>query len=196
MGMGASPSNTFRNKKGQLSDPNVSSSSYGTSYATYTYLQKKLMRVESQLEGTLNALKVYVMSKKGVVPEEFAGLFALQPQGPPGTGKTTSILALAHELLGPNYKEVVLELNASDDRNIERLIQSICALVQFARLSDQEILGRLMVVVAAEKVNHGVKSPVDISMDITRLIQTLNMSTTAFRDGVKLTLEAELASTS
>ncbi|KAI5382221.1 Subunit of heteropentameric Replication factor C (RF-C), variant 2, partial [Lathyrus oleraceus] len=27
--------------------------------------------------------------------------------GPPGTGKTTSILALAHELLGPNYREAV-----------------------------------------------------------------------------------------
>ena len=37
-------------------------------------------------------------------------------QGPPGIGKTTSILALAHELLGPNYREGVLELNASDDR--------------------------------------------------------------------------------
>lgn len=32
-------------------------------------------------------------------------------------------------------------------------IQSRCALVRFARLSDQEILGRLMVVVEAEKVN-------------------------------------------
>ncbi|KAI5411350.1 Equilibrative nucleotide transporter 6 [Lathyrus oleraceus] len=135
--------------------------------------------------------------------------------GPPGTGKTTSILALAHELLGPNYREAVLELNASDDRGIDVVrnkikmfaqkkvtlppgrhkvvildeadsmtsgaqqalrrtmeiysnstrfalacntsskiiepIQSRCAIVRFSRLSDQEILGRLMVVVQAEK---------------------------------------------
>ena len=33
-------------------------------------------------------------------------------------------------------------------------IQSRCAIVRFSRLSDQEILGRLMVVVEAEKVRH------------------------------------------
>lgn len=33
-------------------------------------------------------------------------------------------------------------------------IQSRCALVRFSRLSDQEILGRLMVVVEAERVGN------------------------------------------
>eukprot|EP00850_Spirogloea_muscicola_P005867 SM000027S09648 [mRNA] locus=s27:484203:486714:+ [translate_table: standard] len=136
--------------------------------------------------------------------------------GPPGSGKTTSILALAHELLGASFKEAVLELNASDDRGIDVVrnkikmfaqkkvtlppgrhkiilldeadsmtagaqqalrrtmeiysnttrfalacnisskiiepIQSRCAIVRFMRLSEQEILDRLMKVVEAEKV--------------------------------------------
>lgn len=38
--------------------------------------------------------------------------------GPPGTGKTSTVLAIARKLNGPNYQSVTLELNASDDRTI------------------------------------------------------------------------------
>jgi replication factor C subunit 2/4 len=39
--------------------------------------------------------------------------------GPPGVGKTTTILCLARILLGENFREGVLELNASNDRGID-----------------------------------------------------------------------------
>lgn len=39
--------------------------------------------------------------------------------GPPGTGKTTSIVAMAKQLLGSRIKDALLELNASDDRGID-----------------------------------------------------------------------------
>uniref|UniRef100_A0A6U7XZ77 AAA+ ATPase domain-containing protein n=1 Tax=Eutreptiella gymnastica TaxID=73025 RepID=A0A6U7XZ77_9EUGL len=39
--------------------------------------------------------------------------------GPPGTGKTTTVLACARMLYGPNFHNYVMELNASDDRGID-----------------------------------------------------------------------------
>eukprot|EP00906_Rhabdomonas_costata_P036261 RCo050911 len=138
--------------------------------------------------------------------------------GPPGTGKTTSICCLARELLREQYKNAVLELNASDDRGLDVVrqkikmfaqkkvhlppgrhkivildeadsmmpqaqqalrrtmeiysnttrfalacnfsnkiiepIQSRCAILRFTRLSDQDVLERVMHVVEAEGVPH------------------------------------------
>ncbi|XP_010523033.1 PREDICTED: methionine adenosyltransferase 2 subunit beta [Tarenaya hassleriana] len=45
--------------------------------------------------------------------------------------------------------------------------------------------------VSATSVDRGVVSPADISMDVTKLIQTLQISPTSFREGVRLTLQSE-----
>ncbi|KAF5734833.1 replication factor C subunit 2 [Tripterygium wilfordii] len=188
----------------------ASSSSTNNSNFDIPWVEKYRPTKVADIVGNEDAVsRLQVVAHDGNMPH-------LILTGPPGTGKTTSILALAHELLGQNYKEAVLELNASDDRGIDVVrnkikmfaqtkvtlppgrhkivildeadsmtggaqqalrrtmeiyasstrfalacntsskiiepIQSRCAIVRFSRLSDQEILSRLLVVVEAEKV--------------------------------------------
>lgn len=51
--------------------------------------------------------------------------------GPPGTGKTTTILAVARALYGPElFRQRVLELNASDERGIKVIREKVKTFAQ------------------------------------------------------------------
>ena len=45
--------------------------------------------------------------------------------GPPGTGKTTAALCLAHDLYGDGFREHLMELNASDERGINVVRETV-----------------------------------------------------------------------
>ncbi|KAG2200919.1 hypothetical protein INT47_003154 [Mucor saturninus] len=99
--------------------PNVSESNSETSDFYAPWLEKYRPRVLDDIVGNEDIVsRLKVISRDGNVPN-------ILLVGMSGIGKTTSILCLAAELLGPSYKDAVLELNASDDRSIDTVRDNI-----------------------------------------------------------------------
>lgn len=83
--------------------------------ATYElpWVEKYRPQVLNDVLGNENVItRLRVVAANGNMPN-------LMLSGPPGSGKTTTVLALAREMLGSHFKNAVLELNASDDRGID-----------------------------------------------------------------------------
>lgn len=79
------------------------------------YRPKTLGEMVNQKE-IVNRLKSFVKSRN--IPH---CIFA----GPPGTGKTTAALCLARDLYGDVYREHIMELNASDERGIDVVRETV-----------------------------------------------------------------------
>jgi replication factor C small subunit len=79
------------------------------------YRPKTLDEMVNQKE-IVERLKSFVKAKN--VPH---CIFA----GPPGTGKTTAALCLARDLYGEGFREYIMELNASDERGIDVVRETV-----------------------------------------------------------------------
>lgn len=72
--------------------------------------------------------------------------------GEPGTGKTSTILFLAKEIYGDNYNDYVLELNASDDRGLSIINNTIIPFCKKNINTNDKLLHKLIILDEADSI--------------------------------------------
>jgi replication factor C small subunit len=90
------------------------------------YRPKTLASIVDQTE-IIERLKSFAKSRN--VPH---CIFA----GPPGTGKTTAALCLTRDLYGDSYREHIMELNASDERGIDVVRETVKTFARIKSIGD------------------------------------------------------------
>ncbi|RLF05272.1 MAG: replication factor C small subunit [Thermoprotei archaeon] len=84
--------------------------------------------------------------------------------GPPGTGKTTAALCLAHDLYGENWRDNILELNASDERGIDIIRSRIKEYARTVPLS--EIPFKLIILDEADNMTGDAQQALRRTMEL------------------------------
>lgn len=138
------------------------------------WVEKYRPQLVKDIVGNVEAVgRLQVIAEEGNLPNVILA-------GPPGTGKTTSVLCLAHQLLGPSYRDAVLELNASDDRGIDVVRNKI---KMFAQKKVTLPFGRHKIIILdeADSMTSGAQQALRRTMEIysntTRFALACNQST-------------------
>lgn len=99
--------------------------------------------------------------------------------GPPGVGKTTTILCLARILLGQNFREGVLELNASNERGIDVVRNKIKMFAQ-QKVTLPKGRHKIIILDEADSMTEGaqqaLRRTMEIYSDTTRFALACNTS--------------------
>ena len=117
----------------------------------FNYLKTSLPWVEKYRPKTTNEvlLHPYIKIKFDYIikTKEIPNLIIT---GEPGTGKTSSILCLARQLIDKKYySEYVLELNASDDRGLSTINNSI---IHFCKKKASEVNYKIVILDEADSI--------------------------------------------
>jgi replication factor C small subunit len=95
-----------------------------------------LMWVEKYRPSTLDSLvdQETIKHRLGLLLQKKEQLPHLLFAGPPGCGKTTTAIIIAKQILGENWRDYTLSLNASDERGIDVVRERVKT---FARFTDR-----------------------------------------------------------
>jgi len=101
--------------------------------------------------------------------------------GPAGVGKTTTALCIAMELLGENWKDHVLELNASDERGIKMVRDRVKGFTEWRGVTGEQQVNNLFKIVILDEADEmtseaqtALRAMIEKGSEITRFIIVCN----------------------
>ena len=136
------------------------------------YRPKKLADVVDQKE-IIRGISNLVKNREEMPHMLFAG--------PAGVGKTTTALCVAMELLGENWKDHVLELNASDERGIKMVREKVKGFTEWRGATGEQQLKNLFKIIILDEADEmtseaqtALRAMIEKGSEITRFILICN----------------------